>query len=193
MHWLPARSAKPLGRAIGSDRPLRTAYSSHTERSTQADQSGTELYYPSGGKTEMRRVRGLSFPSFPERNEYPERIFMDKENASLLFVSSARVDAEHATQLAADLAAQGFSFWTDQEESRPHRDGALQRAIRASSALLLVASPHARSARSVKAALSIAQLYQRPVYPVWISGETWTEALPPGWAGTPGIDARGEQ
>jgi hypothetical protein len=31
------------------------------------------------------------------------------------------------------------------------------------------------------------------VYPVWIHGETWTEALPPGWGGPPGIDARGER
>ena len=120
---------------------------------------------------------------------------MDKENASFLFISSAREDAEHVTRLTADLAAQGFSFWTDQVGSRPgppDGDDALQRAIRASSALLLVASPHARSARPVKAALSIAQMYQRPVYPVLIHGETWMEALPPGWGGTPGIDARGD-
>jgi hypothetical protein len=121
---------------------------------------------------------------------------MDKENASFFFVSSAREDAEHVSHLTADLAAQGFSFWTDQDGSRPgppDGDDALQRAIRASSALLLVASPRARSARSVKAALSIAQMYQRPVYPVWMHGETWLEAPPPGWGGTAGIDARGEQ
>src|SRR3989440_6829086 len=122
-------------------------------------------------------------------------MFMNKENASFLFVSSAREDAEYVTHLTADLAAQGFSFWTDQEGSRPgppNGDDTLQRAIRASSALLLVASPHARGARSVKAAMGIAQMYQRPVYPVLIHGETWMEALPPGWGGTPGIDARGE-
>src|SRR3989440_3687303 len=123
-------------------------------------------------------------------------MFMDKENASFLFISSAREDIEHVTHLKADLAAQGFSFWTDQQGSGPgppYEDDALQRAIRASSALLLVASPHARSARSVKAALSIAQMYRRPVYAVWIHGETWMETLPPGWGGTPGIDARGEK
>jgi len=31
------------------------------------------------------------------------------------------------------------------------------------------------------------------MYPVLIHGETWMEALPPGWGGTPGIDARGER
>ncbi len=121
---------------------------------------------------------------------------MNKEHASFLFVSSAREDAEYVTHLTADLAAHGFSFWTDQEGSRPgppNGDDALQRAIRASSALLLVASPHARGARSIKAALGIARMYRRPVYPVWIHGETWMEALPPGWGGTPGIDARGER
>jgi len=100
---------------------------------------------------------------------------MDKENVLFLFVSSAPEDAEHDSHLTDELAAQGFSFWSDQNGNHPDPldgDGALQRAIRASSALLLVASPHARSARSVKAALNIAQLYQRPVYPVWVHGET---------------------
>jgi len=120
---------------------------------------------------------------------------MNTENTFLLFVSSAPEDAEHVSHLTDELAARGFSFWSEQNGNRPdppHGDEALQRAIRASSALLLIASPHARSARSVKAALNIAQIYQRPVYPVWIHGETWMEALPPGWEGPAGIDARGE-
>ena len=120
---------------------------------------------------------------------------MNKENTFFLFVSSAPEDAEHVSHLTDELVAQGFSFWTDQNGHHPdppHEDEALQRAIRASSALLLVASPHARRARSVKAALNIAQMYQRPVYPVWMHGETLMEALPAGWEGTAGIDARGE-
>ena len=121
---------------------------------------------------------------------------MNKENTFFLFVSSAPEDAEHVSHLTDELVAHGFSFWTDQNGHRPdppRGDDALQRAIRASSALLLVASPHARSARSVKAALHIARMYQRPVYPVWMHGETLMEALPAGWEGTAGIDARGER
>ena len=120
---------------------------------------------------------------------------MDKENVFLLFVSSAPEDAEHVSHLTHELVAHGFSFWTDLNGHRPdppRGDDTLQRAICASSALLLVASPHARSARSVKAALHMAQMYQRPVYPVWIDGETLMEALPPSFEGTAGIDARGE-
>ena len=120
---------------------------------------------------------------------------MNKENTFFLYVSSAPEDAEHVSHLTDELAAQGFSFWTDQNGHRPDPplvDDALQRAIRASSALLLVVSPHTRSARSAKAALHMAQMYQRPVFPVWMHGETWMEALPPGWEGTAGIDARGE-
>jgi WD40 repeat protein len=121
---------------------------------------------------------------------------MNKENTFFLFVTSAPEDAEHVSHLTDELAAQGFSFWSDQNGNRPdppYEDEVLQRAIRASSALLLVVSPHAKSARSVKAALSIARMYQRPVYPIWIDGEMWTEALPFGWRGIAGIDARGEQ
>src|SRR2546421_12725452 len=94
-------------------------------------------------------------------------MFMNKENASFVFVSSAREDAEYVTHLTADLAAQGFSLWTEQEGSRPgppNGDDALQRAIRASSALLLVVSTHARGARSVKAARGIAQMNHRTVH-----------------------------
>jgi Tol biopolymer transport system component len=123
-------------------------------------------------------------------------VFMDKENTFILFIFSASEDAEFVSQLTDELAAQGFSFWSDHNGNHsdpPQGDNALRRAIRASSALLLVASPHTRSARTVKAALSIAQIYQRPVFPVWIHGETWMQALPPGWEEIPGIDARGER
>jgi len=121
---------------------------------------------------------------------------VNKENAFLLFIFSAREDAEHVTRLTADLATQGFSFWTNQEENHSdasNGDEVLQRAIRASSALLLVASPSARSAPPVEAALRIAQMYTRPVYPVWIDGETWMEALPSDWEGMSVIDACGER
>jgi hypothetical protein len=121
---------------------------------------------------------------------------MDKENAFFLFVSSAPEDAEHVSHLTDELAVQGFSFWSDRNGNRldhPLEDDALQRALRSSSVLLLVASPYTRGSRSVQAALTIAQMYQRPVYPLWIHGETWMDALPPGWGDTPGIDARGEQ
>ena len=36
-------------------------------------------------------------------------------------------------------------------------------------------------------------MFERPVYAVLIGGETWMEALPHGWGGLAGIDARGGQ
>jgi len=119
---------------------------------------------------------------------------MNEENAFSLFISSVREDAEHVARLSADLAAQGFSFWTEQEEDHPdssREDDALRRAIRASSAVLLVASPYSRNARPIKAALRIAQMYKRPVCPVWVQGETYKEVLPVGLEAV--IDAHGEQ
>ncbi len=121
---------------------------------------------------------------------------MNKENAFLLFVASAREDAEQAARITADLAAQGFSFWTEQDGSLPapsNEDDALQKAIRASSALLLVLSSSARSTRSLKAAWRIAQMYRRPVYLVCLHAETGMEALPLDWEGTSRIDACGDQ
>src|SRR6266480_650541 len=101
---------------------------------------------------------------------------MNTENAFFLFVSSASEDAERVSHLTDELAERGFSFWSDQNGPRhdpPHGDDVLQSAVRASSALLLVASPRTRSARSVQAALGIAQMYERPVCAVLIDGETW--------------------
>src|SRR6516165_9948962 len=99
---------------------------------------------------------------------------MNRENAFLLFVSSAPEDAEQVSQLTDELAARGFSFWSEENGHRhdpPGGDDILHSAMRASSALLRVASPRTRSSRSVQVAISLAQMYGRPVYPLWIDGE----------------------
>lgn len=38
--------------------------------------------------------------------------------------------------------------------------------------------------------LRIAEMYQRKVYPLWVEGKQWIEAVPMGWGGTQYIDAR---
>ena len=120
---------------------------------------------------------------------------MLKDDVTFIFVSYAREDYVQVTRLRADLAAQGISVWIDQEGIRPGTpdwEEVLRRAIRTSSGTILAASPHARSSRYVKDELRIAEMYQHPVYPVWIHGDRWMEAIPLGWGGTQFIDARGE-
>ena len=72
-------------------------------------------------------------------------------------------------------------------------DHSLRKAIRHAAAVVLVASPSARGSRYVKDELRIAEMYKRPVYPLWAMGNEWMDAVPIGWGGTQYIDAREER
>ncbi len=111
----------------------------------------------------------------------------------VVFVSYSRTDNALVTRLKADLDTQGISIWMDREGILPGTsdwEEALRAAIREARAVLLVASPSARSSRYVKDELRIAEMYQRPVYPFWIAGTQWMDSVPLGWGGTQYIDGR---
>ncbi len=111
-----------------------------------------------------------------------------------IFLSYSRDDSEFVSRLRADLQAKAIAFWIDKEGIQPGTpdwEDAIRQAIRTSQAVLLIASPYARSSRYVKDELRIAEMYNRPVYPLWIGGINWMEAVPLGWGGTQYIDARG--
>ncbi len=110
-----------------------------------------------------------------------------------VFLCYARADSELVTRLKTDLLSQGIQVWIDREELQPGTldwEEALRAAIRAAQAVLLIASPNARSSRYVRDELRIAEMYQRPVYPLWIAGTQWMDAVPLGWGGAQYIDAR---
>src|SRR5258706_12341790 len=91
-----------------------------------------------------------------------------------VFVSYSRADLEFVERLIADLHAHGLSIWIDKEGLRigtPDWEQALRDAIRASQAGVLGASRHSRQSRYVKDELGIAEVYQRPGYPLWAVGE----------------------
>src|SRR6266536_2744630 len=113
-----------------------------------------------------------------------------------VFFSYSRADSSIVERLRTDLGAQGVTTWVDREGIRPGTpdwEESLRTAIRAADAVLLVASPNARSSRYVKDELRIAQMYQRPIYPVWVTGTQWMEAIPLGLGGMQYIDAREER
>ncbi len=90
-----------------------------------------------------------------------------------IFVSYSRADTAFVTQLKVDLDGHGLSTWVDREGIQPGTpdwEDTLRNAIRSSRAVLLIASPSARSSRYVKDELRIAEMYQRPVYPLWMAG-----------------------
>ena len=110
-----------------------------------------------------------------------------------IFLSYSRRDSELVTRLKTDLMSQDIHVWIDREGIQPGTsdwEEALRTAIRAARAVLYIASPNARSSRYVKDELEIAKMYRRPVYPIWIAGTQWMEAVPIGWGRTQYIDAR---
>ncbi len=110
-----------------------------------------------------------------------------------VFISYSRADTDLVRRLSDDLHAQGIKTWIDSESLEPGTpdwEDSLRKAIRAAQAVLLIASPAARGSRYVKDELRIAEIFQRPVYPIWITGTQWIDAIPLGWGGTQYIDAR---
>jgi hypothetical protein len=110
-----------------------------------------------------------------------------------VFLCYARADSELVTRLKTSLLSQGIHVWIDREGLQPGTldwEEALRTAIRAAQAVLLITSPNARSSRYVRDELRIAEMYQRPIYPLWIAGTQWMDAVPLGWGGAQYIDAR---
>src|SRR6266496_1183694 len=121
---------------------------------------------------------------------------MTVSHLSHVFLSYARTDGSFVSQLQSDLQARGIPVWIDHEDNQPSTpdwEDSLRKAIRQASAVVLVASPSARGSRYVKDELRIAEMYRRPVYPLWAMGNAWMDAVPIGWGGTQYIDAREER
>src|SRR6266571_4610511 len=133
---------------------------------------------------------------------YPTVILLAKQRGQAMsepstspfvFLSYSRADGEFVTRLRTDLQAQGIEVWIDKEGIQPGTpdwEQALRTAIRSAHAVLFIASPHARSSRYIKDELRLAEMYQRSVYPIWMAGTHWMDAVPIGWGGTQYIDAR---
>ena len=79
-----------------------------------------------------------------------------------VFLCYARADSELVTRLKTDLLERRIHVWIDREGLQPGTldwEEALRTAIRAAQAVLLIASPNARSSRYVRDELRIAELY----------------------------------
>jgi hypothetical protein len=86
-----------------------------------------------------------------------------------VFLCYARADSELVMRLRNDLATRGINIWIDREGLEPGTtdwEESLRTAIRAAQAVLLVASPNGRSSRYVRDELRLAEMYQRPLYPI---------------------------
>ena len=112
-----------------------------------------------------------------------------------IYIAHAQQDGAIVERLRADLRRHGIFPWIDEHDlvaGTPSWEQALRDAIRAASALVLVASPATRASRYIGDELRIAELYGRQVYPIWVAGEQWMECIPLGWGGLQYLDARGD-
>ncbi len=115
------------------------------------------------------------------------------ERTSFAFVVHAAEDGAVAERVLADLAAHGIAGWADGAELRPGADlpEVLRVAMRACGAVLLVVSPATRPSRLVGLELGLAEMYGRPIVPVWSAGDDWHDCVPAELASVPYVDARG--
>jgi transcriptional regulator with XRE-family HTH domain/energy-coupling factor transporter ATP-binding protein EcfA2 len=100
-----------------------------------------------------------------------------------VFLASSYANADHelVAHLKAHLHARGMSTLSSRTLRRQgveNQRKALQEAIRSAQAVLLIASPEARSSHHVQKALHIAGIYRSQVCAVWIDGENWQECVP---------------
>ncbi len=103
--------------------------------------------------------------------------------SACVFLASSYVDAERAfvTDLKAHVQARGIpvlSTRTLRSQGVENQSKAWQEALLAAQAVLLIASPEARSSRHIQKALQLAGIYKRPICAVWIDGECWQECIP---------------
>ncbi|HLY27647.1 MAG TPA: TIR domain-containing protein, partial [Aggregatilineales bacterium] len=112
---------------------------------------------------------------------------------SLIFISYSRANKEFVTRLTTDLQARGLKVWIDKQGLKagtPNWEQALRDAIQGAQAVLLIATPDSRQSNYVSDELGIAEMYRKPVYPVWAAGEEWMESIRMGLGSTQFIDAR---
>lgn len=112
-----------------------------------------------------------------------------------VYISYAQPDRIIVERLIEDLERRSLTVWSEDQglpPGTPSWEQALRDAIRAAPVVLVVVSPYTRSSRYVADELRVAELYKRPVCPVWVAGEEWMECIPLGWGGTQYLDARGD-
>ena len=149
-------------------------------------------------ETVSRWERGITIPSAYYRDKLCEVLGQSAEerglisdspvplplsSAPLVFLASSHLDAERemVLEIKAHLQAHGITLWSSRSLRRTsleERTHALREVIRAASAVLVVASPEARSSRHVRETLRLARIYRCLVCAVWIEGENLQESLP---------------
>ncbi|MBE2269711.1 MAG: toll/interleukin-1 receptor domain-containing protein, partial [Anaerolinea sp.] len=112
-----------------------------------------------------------------------------------VFISYATKDFQFVERLRGDLRNSNIPYWIDREglqAGTPNWEKAIRSAITKAPAVIYVVSPNSFDSLFVRDEISIAQMYDRPIYPVWAFGDTWMKCVPMGLGQVQYADARGE-
>lgn len=112
------------------------------------------------------------------------------------FVSYSRLDNVFMEKMRDSMKAAGLRIWTDTAgltSGTPDWELAIREALRASKALIYIASPDAFASRYVNGELSIADNYKLRLFPVWVRGDNWADCVPLNHIKTQFEDARSDQ
>ncbi|MCC6612880.1 MAG: tetratricopeptide repeat protein [Anaerolineae bacterium] len=113
-----------------------------------------------------------------------------------VFISYSRENKPLLDQLVTSLDAEGIPYWVDEHNlplGSPDWEEMLRMSIRSASAVLLLATPESRLSAHVRDELAYARDEQRIIYPLWMSGDKWTDVIPFGFGYHQYIDIRGER
>ncbi|MGJ3240769.1 MAG: SUMF1/EgtB/PvdO family nonheme iron enzyme [Anaerolineae bacterium] len=111
------------------------------------------------------------------------------------FISYSRENKSIVERLQTDLQNAGVKLWIDKiglTPGTPDWDEALREAIRECDAVLFMASPDSRRSAYVRDELALAKSANKPIYPVWVDGDDWMDAVPMGLGSTQNVDLRDE-
>lgn len=109
------------------------------------------------------------------------------------FISYSRKNQAIVERLRQDLQNAGIDIWIDNvglQPGTPDWDEALRDAIKASEAVILVASPDSRRSAYVRDEIALAKGANKPIYPVWVDGDDWMDTVPMGLGSTQNVDLR---
>ncbi|MDX2162251.1 MAG: TIR domain-containing protein [bacterium] len=112
-----------------------------------------------------------------------------------VFISYARTDMEYLERLRRDFQAADIGVWIDHmglQVGTPDWEDAIRAALREADAVVLIASPHSRDSDFVRDEIAIATNLDKPIFPVWVHGEHWHDAIPLGRGMIQYADVRGD-
>jgi hypothetical protein len=115
--------------------------------------------------------------------------------AKKVFISYSRRNKAFVDRITADLITASFDLWRDSDSlipGTPSWEKAIREAIKAATAVVLVASPNALESNYVQGELALAKIYNRPIYPIWADGNEWIECVPLDMVNYQYVDGRGE-